>query len=118
MSALGPRPSMARTTITDERGRFLATTWRRTRSGPVVYSEDLTKTDWKSAPDCAKEAKWGALARPAGTGLRYRPACMSGNRTSSVEEAPWVVEEVQDVLGSWNDRNGEVRPPDGQRPWS
>jgi predicted RecB family nuclease len=96
-------------TIPDERGRFLATTWRMHPDVCRFISEIAYENRLESAPECATQGV-GGDGELAGTGLRYRPVVHAGNRTSSIEEAAMVVDVFNDVLSRpWTDRNGTVR---------
>jgi uncharacterized protein len=96
-------------TIPDDRGRFLATTWRMHPDVCRFISEIADENRLESAPECSKQAL-GGEGDLAGTGLRYRPVVHVGNRTSSIEEARVVVEMFNDLLGRpWTDRNGNQR---------
>lgn len=97
-------------TIPDDRGRFLATTWRMHPDVCRFISEIAYENRLESAPECARQGVGGA-GELAGTGLRYRPVTHAGNRTSSVEEAGMVADTFKDLLGRlWTDRDGKVRP--------
>jgi uncharacterized protein len=96
-------------TIPDERGRFLATTWRMHPDVCRYISEIAYENRLESAPDCSKQGV-GGDGKLAGTGLRYRPVLHAGNRTSSVEEAAMVVDVFKDLLSRpWTDHGGTVR---------
>ena len=97
-------------TIPDERGRFLATTWRMHPDVCRFISEIAYENRLESAPECARQGV-GGDGELAGTGLRYRPVAHAGNRTSSVEELTTVVDVFNDLLARpWTDRNGASRP--------
>jgi len=97
-------------TIPDERGRFLATTWRMHPDVCRFISEIAYENRLESAPECTRQGV-GGDGELAGTGLRYRPVLHAGNRTSSVEEATTVVDVFNDMLGRlWTDRSGALRP--------
>jgi predicted RecB family nuclease len=97
-------------TIPDERGRFLAMTWRMHPDVCRFISEIAYEKRLESAPECARQGV-GGTGELAGTGLRYQPVVHTGNRTSSVEEAAMVVDTFKDLLGRlWTDRDGNLRP--------
>jgi predicted RecB family nuclease len=96
-------------TISDARGRFLATTWRMHPDVCRFISEIAYENRLESAPECARQGV-GGDGELAGTGLRYRPVVHTGNRTSSVEEATAVVDVFNDLIGRlWTDRIGALR---------
>jgi uncharacterized protein len=96
-------------TIPDERGRFLATTWRMHPDVCRFISEIAYENRLESAPECSRQ-RVGGDGDLAGTGLRYRPIVHVANRTSSVEEAGAVVSIFNDLLDRpWTDRDGVTR---------
>jgi uncharacterized protein len=96
-------------TIPDDRGRFLATTWRMHPDVCRFISEIAYENRLESAPECATQGV-GGDGDMSGTGLRYRPVGHAGNRTSSIEEAAIVFEVFNDLRSRpWTDRNGTVR---------
>jgi uncharacterized protein len=96
-------------TIPDERGRFLATTWRMHPDVCQFISEIAYENRLQSAPECSRQRVGGADDL-AGTGLRYRPVPHAGNRTSSVEEAGVVAKLFKNLLSRpWTDREGRQR---------
>ena len=96
-------------TIPEERGKFLATTWRMHPDVCHFISEIAYENRLESARECARQGV-GGVGDLAGTGLRYRPVSHAGNRTSSTEEAAEVVQLVDDLIGRpWIDRTGQPR---------
>jgi uncharacterized protein len=96
-------------TIPDERGRFLATTWRMHPDVCRFISEIAYENRLESAPECSKQAV-GGNGELSGTGLRYRPVVHVGNRTSSTEEAAAAADVFNTLIDrQWTDRNGGQR---------
>jgi uncharacterized protein len=96
-------------TIPDERGRFLATTWRMHPDVCRFISEIAYENRLESAPENSRQGV-GGDGDLAGTGLRYRPVLHAGNRTSSVEEAGVAAKLFKDLLSRpWTDREGTQR---------
>jgi uncharacterized protein len=96
-------------TIPDERGRFLATTWRMHPDVCRFISEIAYENRLESAPECSKQAL-GGTGELSGTGLRYRPVVHVGNRTSSPEEAAAAAGVFNTLIDrQWTDRSGGQR---------
>jgi uncharacterized protein len=96
-------------TIPDDRGRFLATTWRMHPDVCRFISEIAYENRLESAPENSRQGV-GGDGDLAGTGLRYRPVLHAGNRTSSVEEAGVVAKLFKDLLSRpWTDRERTQR---------
>jgi uncharacterized protein len=97
-------------TISDERGLFLAITWRMHPDVCSFISEVAYEGRLESAPECARQSV-GGEGSMSGTGLRFVPVEHEGNRTSAVEEVAAVIECYKELLSrAWTNRDGNERP--------
>ena len=97
-------------TVREDRGRFLATSWRMhpdvCRFVSASFYEDRLHTE----PGCSTQ-RIGDGPWVGGTGLRWVPVHHTGNRVSSPEEVAEVARGVEALLGRpFTDRHGVVRP--------
>jgi len=96
-------------TISDERGLFLAISWRMHPDVCGFISEVAYENRLESAPECSRQLV-GGDGPLSGTGLRYVPVEHSGNRTSSAEEAGAVAAAYGALVGrTWTDRESKQR---------
>lgn len=97
-------------TISDERGLFLAVTWRMHPDICGFISEVAYESRLESGPDCSRQIV-GGQGPLSGTGLRYIPVVHTGNRTSSLEEVVAVTDAYGALVGrTWTDQAGNERP--------
>lgn len=98
-------------TMPEERGLFLAETWRL---HPAIcsYTSDLFY-EGKLGPHAGLDAQSiGGPTHFAGSGLFYAPVEHEGNQNSSSEEAARVAEIVAELTSpgvTWTDRHGATR---------
>ena len=96
-------------TVPEDRGLFLAETWRLAPPICTFTSEAFYENRLHPQPDLARHALDGAH-RFAGAGLWYAPVAHEGNQNSSPEEVEAVATIVDELLGSdagWVDRRGD-----------
>jgi uncharacterized protein len=95
-------------TIADDRGLFLAETWRLHPDICAYTSELFYGGRLQPRPGLeVQEIRSGG--RISGAGLRYVPVPTEGNQSSSPEEADCVRDLVNEILGSgttWIDKHG------------
>lgn len=99
-------------TIADERGLFLAETWRLhpdicAYTSEVFYGGRLHPRPGLEVQDIRSGG------RISGAGLRYVPMPTEGNQSSSPEEADCVRDLVNEILGAgttWIDKHGVEAP--------
>jgi len=97
-------------TVSDERGLFLARTWRMHPDITAFISNLAYDGRLVSAPGRDRQrVESGGLA---GTGLRFIPVAHTGNSQQSSEEARAIASEVGLLLdrGTFTDCDGHVRP--------
>ena len=99
-------------TISEDRGLFLAETWRLHPAICAFTSEVFYESRLKPIPglELQEVRSRGTIA---GSGLRYMPVVHQGNQNSSPEEAEAIQKLVAEILGSgttWIDRLGVERP--------
>ncbi|MFH1341904.1 MAG: TM0106 family RecB-like putative nuclease [Pseudomonadota bacterium] len=99
-------------TIADDRGLFLAETWRLhpdicTYTSELFYGDRLHPRPGLEVQDIRSGG------RIRGAGLRYVPVPSEGNQSSSPEEANCVRDLVNEILGAgttWIDKHGVEAP--------
>ena len=98
--------------IADDRGLFLADTWRLHPDIAGYTSEVFYDGKLGSAPSLARQALAGAP--PAdGTGLRWAPVVHAGDPRESIDEATAIAALMRDLLdgdATWTNRDGETAP--------
>jgi uncharacterized protein len=99
-------------TIAQDRGLFLAETWRL---HPEIcsYTSELFYSGRLRPRAGLETQRIQAEGRFSGAGLRYVPVPTEGNQSASPEEAERVRDVVQEILGSgatWFDKDGVERP--------
>ncbi|OBB19705.1 hypothetical protein A5761_00735 [Mycolicibacterium setense] len=88
-------------TLAEDRGVFLATTWRMHPDVCTFISEQIYEGRLTYHPNCARQST------SAGTGLRWIAAAHDGNTTFSVEEADLIAEQLLQLIGTpWVDFEG------------
>ncbi|SEH47725.1 uncharacterized protein SAMN04489835_0260 [Mycolicibacterium rutilum] len=93
------------TLLPAERGVFLEETRRMHPDVCKFISQQIYEGQLHSHPDCEQQST------VAGTGLRWVRVDHVGNRTSSVEEADAVVEQLSLLMGSqWTNQKGDLKP--------
>ncbi|MBY5482098.1 TM0106 family RecB-like putative nuclease [Rhizobium leguminosarum] len=99
-------------TIADERGLFLAETWRLHPDICAYTSELFYGGRLHPRPGLeVQEIRSGG--RVSGAGLRYVPVPTEGNQSSSPEEADCVRDLLDEILGArttWIDKHGVEAP--------
>ncbi|MCM2396731.1 TM0106 family RecB-like putative nuclease [Rhizobium sp. S95] len=99
-------------TIADDRGLFLAETWRLHPDICAYTSELFYGGRLHPRPGLeVQEIRSGG--RVSGAGLRYVPVPTKGNQSSSPEEADCVRDLVDEILGAgttWIDKHGVEAP--------
>jgi uncharacterized protein len=98
--------------IGDDRGLFLADTWRLHPDVCAFTSEVFYENRLTSQPTLERQALAG-VAPADGTGVRWLPVDHAGNATESVDEARVIADLVGRLLdgaGRWTDRKGEAKP--------
>ncbi|MFS2151998.1 TM0106 family RecB-like putative nuclease [Rhizobium sp. Rhizsp42] len=99
-------------TIADDRGLFLAETWRLHPDICAYTSELFYGGRLHPRPGLeVQEIRSGG--RVSGAGLRYVPVPTEGNQSSSPEEADCVRDLVDEILGAgttWIDKHGVEAP--------
>jgi uncharacterized protein len=98
-------------TISEDRGLFLAETWRLHPSICAFTSEVFYEGRLKPIPGLELQ-EIRSRGRVVGSGLRYLPVIHEGNQNSSPEEAEAVSKLMAEILGSptkWIDRGGVER---------
>lgn len=97
-------------TIPEERGEFLANTYRMHPDVCRFVSEVVYDGRLRSAAGCEQQRVTSAGALN-GTGIRFIPVEHAGNSQSCAEEAARIAEEIDTLLrGSVTDKNGVTRP--------
>src|SRR5204863_9412010 len=88
-------------TVRPEMGVFLERTWRMRPEVNAYVSETFYEGRLEPAPVCLERVV------ADGAGLRFVPVEHEGNRTQSPEEARWVRDEIQRLLGTpYRDEHG------------
>jgi uncharacterized protein len=97
-------------TVAEDRGLFLAKSWRMHPHVCAFVSDLSYDGRLESAPD--RERQRVDSAGLSGAGLRYLPVEHSGNAQQSPEEADAVARAVEHLLdgGTWTDCTGATRP--------
>jgi len=99
-------------TIADDRGLFLAETWRLHPDICAYTSELFYRGRLHPRPGLeVQDIRSGG--RISGAGLRYVPVPTEGNQSSSPEEADCVRDLVNEILGAgttWIDKHGVEAP--------
>ena len=97
-------------TVSDDRGLFLANSWRMHPEVCRFVSEHSYEGRLQSAPGCERQV----VSSPglSGAGLRYIPIEHRDNSQQSPEEADAIAAEVRLLLegGTFTDRDGLSRP--------
>lgn len=89
-------------TLPDDRGVFLRRTRRMHPDVCTFISEQIYAGRLDGEPDCARQSTI------AGTGLRWLRADHHGNRTSSVQEADLIADQLSQLIGTeWINCDGE-----------
>ena len=92
-------------TIPDDRGVFLAESWRMHSDICSFISELIYQNRLESHRVCEQQTT------VAGTGLRWLRAHHEGNSTSSPEEADLIADEIRRLIGTdWTDQRGNTQP--------
>ncbi|MDX1561855.1 MAG: AAA domain-containing protein, partial [Gammaproteobacteria bacterium] len=100
------------TTMPDDAGLFLETTWRLHPDICAFTSEIYYEGRMDSKPGLERQAVDGTT-RFAGSGLRYVPVRHAGNTARSIEEAAaiaQIVDELTSGAAIWNDEDGRRTP--------
>lgn len=98
-----------RQTVAEDRGVFLATTYRMHPDLCGFISEIMYEGRLHSAPGCAAQ-RVDSLGL-TGSGPRYIGVDHTGNRQSSTEEAECIADQIQELLrGTITDVDGKTRP--------
>jgi uncharacterized protein len=97
-------------TVSEDRGIFLAQTWRMHPDVCRFISDLSYDGRLESAP--GRERQRIDSAGLSGTGLRYIPVEHTGNSQQSPEEAAAIAAEVEKLLagGTFTDHEGQTRP--------
>jgi uncharacterized protein len=98
-------------TIPDDRGLFLAETWRLHRAICAFTSELFYEQRLEARPGCAEQALRGPT-RFAGAGLWLCGVAHAGNQTTSAEEVARVAELLAELTAAgvtWIDGQGAER---------
>lgn len=99
-------------TMPEQRGLFLAETWRLHPSICRYTSETFYEGKLAPHPGLAAQVISGATPY-AGAGLFFVPVVHEGNQNSSMEEAQRVAEIVSSLVApgiTWTDRHGVSKP--------
>lgn len=99
-------------TIADDRGLFLAETWRL-HPDICAYTSELFYGGRLHPRQGLEVQEIRSGGRISGAGLRYVPVQTEGNQSSSPEEADCIRDFVDEILGTgttWIDRHGVEAP--------
>src|SRR5438105_4921635 len=90
-------------------------TWRIHSDVRRFISEVAYESRLELAPQCSNQGV-GGEGDLDGTGLRYRPVVLRGNRTSSIEGAGAVADLFNDLVGRpWTRSQWKGTQPDDRR---
>ncbi len=98
-------------TIPEERGLFLAETWRLHPTICAFTSELFYEGKLRPHPGLTRQGVSGCTSL-SGAGLFFAPVSHAGNQNRSEEEAVRIVEIVQGLTGpgaAWTDRHGHSK---------
>ena len=97
-------------TVPVERGLFLPTTFRLHPDVNGFISEIFYERRLAPDPSTARQALPGSPPF-GGTGIRWLPVIHMGDDSSSIAEAEFVADAIEELIGrEWTDRHGHVRP--------
>jgi uncharacterized protein len=98
-------------TLRDDRGLFLAETWRLAPSVCAFTSELFYEGRLRSKAGLERQRIDGPQ-EPVGSGLWFLPVEHTGNQNCSIEEAAAVADLVHGLVGgyTWTDENSDVHP--------
>jgi len=92
-------------TIPEDRGLFLARTWRMHPDLCGFLSREIYDGRLLPHPDCSRQTT------ADGTGIRFIPVAHTSNSASSIEEAHAIRDRIARLVGTaWTDFHGETRP--------